>query len=446
MENNQENIPPVIQPQPPKQLNKKLVATLGLVVVGLVILVAIGGYFVWKGKQKSILPHIPVITASDIPNWQTYTNEKYGFEIQFPKNWKVALENEPMCEPEGCTGETAVALYPNIPTGGPNDTDSYSIDTGVRFSIDKNNVPCTSAYVWKSNVGTGTYTTTEKRVCVGNFWIDLVLFDDIPQKELYKQTLDQILSTFKFTDQKNQLTATSSKISISGDKKSIIADGKVLWVINDDHIFNFLKTAENQLCDEKDILNNPTNDHKMFCEQKSQFENKSTFSSIVVSQDGMKIGFTVAGEPSQPDTVVGIFYPSRTTNKIHFLTDYYLDNNFISFSPSGTYFVYKSGCWEGACAFYIANSETLENRKLNFIPEYADERGNYEFVRWISDNEIEYKLDGVLIHQLLSHTNTDTLPNSSQGEQCVPSSCWGHLGCNYYTCTNGTSTYTKFLN
>lgn len=25
---------------------------------------------------------------------------------------------------------------------------------------------------------------------------------------------------------------------------------------------------------------------------------------------------------------------------------------------------------------------------------------------------------------------------------CVPSSCWGHLGCNYYTCTDGT---TKFV-
>ena len=206
-----ENTPPVIQPQPPKQLNEKLVAKLGLIVISLVILVTIGGYFVWKGKQKQILPQTPMITTSTIPDWQTYTNKKYGFEVQFPKNWKVEQENEPLCEPEGCAGETAVTLSPNIPmTGGQYDEDSYSINSGVWLSVDTYNEACVGTSAWKSNVGTDSYTTTGKQACIENFWIDLELFDDIPQKEFYKQQLDQILSTFKFIDSKSQSTNTAS--------------------------------------------------------------------------------------------------------------------------------------------------------------------------------------------------------------------------------------------
>lgn len=47
----------------------------------------------------------------------------------------------------------------------------------------------------------------------------------------------------------------------------------------------------------------------------------------------------------------------------------------------------------------------------------------------------------------MAATSTVQTPtNMAGGEKCVPSSCWGHLGCDYYNCTNGTSTYVKFGN
>ena len=207
----------------------------------------------------------------------------------------------------------------------------------------------------------------------------------------------------KIVDQNKQPTVISVKASLSVDKKSIISDGKVLLTIDDDMIFNFFKN-KSQLCDEYNITTTP--DRKMFCENKTTFKNETRFKLIVVSSDGKKIGFTLESDALSPDTVVGIFYPYNSTNKVSLLSDYYLGNEFLSFSPNSINFVYSGGCWEAICAFYIKDSETLKD-KINFIPAEADMRGNYEFIRWISDNEIEYKLDKELKRTtLLSSANT----------------------------------------
>ncbi|MEK7575946.1 MAG: hypothetical protein AAB491_02595 [Patescibacteria group bacterium] len=186
------------------------------------------------------------------------------------------------------------------------------------------------------------------------------------------------------------IPTSSATPSLSGDRKSIVADGKVLLVIDDDTIFNFFK-AERGLCDGYNLTSTP--DRKMFCENKAIFKSKTRFTSIVSSLDKIKVGFTIESDTLTPDKVVGIFYPSRATNKIHFLTNYYLGNEFISFSPSGTNFVFQGGCFEAMCGLYIKNSETLANKASLSDSEFADARTkNVTFVRWVSDNEVEYKL------------------------------------------------------
>jgi len=178
--------------------------------------------------------------------------------------------------------------------------------------------------------------------------------------------------------------------TLSEDRKSIVADGKILLVVDNDSIINFFKT-KSQLCDEYNITTTP--DRKMFCENKEAFGSMTRFTSIVVSPDKMKVGFTIESDTLSPDKVVGIFYPSRTTNKINFLTNYYLGNKFISFSPSGINFVYQGNCWEGMCGLFIKNSETLAKKVNLNNPEYADFKSeNSEFVRWVSDTEVVYKL------------------------------------------------------
>jgi hypothetical protein len=183
-------------------------------------------------------------------------------------------------------------------------------------------------------------------------------------------------------------TPVSGTPSLSADKKSIVADGQVLLAIDDDAIFNWFKT-ESQLCEGYNLTSTP--DRKMFCEDETYFKSQTRFASIVVSPDKMKIGFSIESDALSPDNVVGIFL--RSTNKVNLLTDYYLGNEFINFSPNGTNFIYQGRCWEGQCGLFIKNSETLaEEASLN-NPEFLDARGQQAtFVRWISDNQIEYKL------------------------------------------------------
>lgn len=181
---------------------------------------------------------------------------------------------------------------------------------------------------------------------------------------------------------------TSSVPSLSEDKKSVVVDGKVILAIDNDVIFNWFKT-ESQLCDGGNLTSTP--DRKSFCENKTYFKSKTRFSTIVVSPDKMKIGFTIESDTLSPDKVAGIFL--RFTNQVNLLTNYYLGNEFLNFSPNSTYFVYQGGCFEGMCGLFIKNSETLANKASLNNPEFVDSRSqNATFVRWISDTEVEYKL------------------------------------------------------
>lgn len=190
----------------------------------------------------------------------------------------------------------------------------------------------------------------------------------------------------------NGTTPAFEKIVVSGDKKSIHAGNEVILPVDDDVLFNWFKT-ESQLCDESNINSNLA--RKLFCESKEEFRRATQFKSIVVSPDNLTVGFTIESEALTPDTLVGLLLRSVDgNNSVEFLTNYYLGNEFLSFSPSGKYFVYKSGCFEAMCAFYIKDVVTLDD-KVTFIPNEPDARGNYEFVRWITDDEIEYTLNGV---------------------------------------------------
>src|SRR5680860_49095 len=181
-------------------------------------------------------------------------------------------------------------------------------------------------------------------------------------------------------------------VALSEDKKTIVASDKIILNIDNKEIYSFFQN-ESGLCNESNIKVRPTS--KTFCEDREIFRSKTRFTSIVISRDEAEIGFTIESDELSPDKVAGIFYPFRTENKIYFLTSYYLGNEFIDFSPTGKNFAYRYGCFEGFCGLAVEDSETLED-KISFS---SGDGGvlNYEFVRWISDNEIEYKLDEELM-------------------------------------------------
>lgn len=176
--------------------------------------------------------------------------------------------------------------------------------------------------------------------------------------------------------------------ALSEDSKAIRSNGNVLLTIDHDSIFRFFQN-ESQLCDAANI----NSKRELFCENKTAFKEMTRFDSIVVSPDKKSIVFTIKSDVLSPDTVVGIFYPFRSGDNIYFLTNYYLGNQFISFSPNGSYFIYKGNCWEAMCGLYIKETETLTEALNINDPEYIDLRTqDAEFIRWVSENTIEYQI------------------------------------------------------
>ncbi|MGH2451776.1 MAG: hypothetical protein ACRDGE_11005 [Candidatus Limnocylindria bacterium] len=182
---------------------------------------------------------------------------------------------------------------------------------------------------------------------------------------------------------------------LSEDQKSVVVDGQVLLAIDDDQIVEWFRT-KSQLCHEP---NRRTPDRRMFCENKASFRDQIRFASVVVSPDGRKIGFTIETASGSAlaqthigDRAAGIFL--RSTGNVHFLSYlYYLGNQFIGFSPTGTNFVHQGGCYNAMCGLFIIDSETLAERASLNNPGYMQERHqSATFVRWISDNEVEYRL------------------------------------------------------
>ena len=70
-----------------------------LILIGaIVVLIALGGYFVWSKKSEPITQkQTPEVTQTETSittskdetaNWKTYTNSDYGFELKYPQDWK----------------------------------------------------------------------------------------------------------------------------------------------------------------------------------------------------------------------------------------------------------------------------------------------------------------------------------------------------------------------
>ncbi len=203
------------------------------------------------------------------------------------------------------------------------------------------------------------------------------------------------------TDQVQQQTNTQTQQPstslpgmpfISADKKSIVADGKILLSIDNERIMSGFRSNNPWLCE---MNQDWTKEMRPLCNNKTFFKEKSVFTSISVSPDKV-IAFNLDVKRSVPSTYgneflqeVGIF--SISTNKVNLLESSGSNTKFISFSPSGKNFVYRTGCFEGfssLCDLFIKDSETFTT-KASLM--YKEGMTTNKFIRWISDNQVEYE-------------------------------------------------------
>src|SRR3989344_8749741 len=72
-------------------MNKKGFASIILIAL-VVVLVGAGGYFILRKDETPQVPFSEPTTpapVNQIADWETYRNEKYGFEVKYPPNWVV---------------------------------------------------------------------------------------------------------------------------------------------------------------------------------------------------------------------------------------------------------------------------------------------------------------------------------------------------------------------
>lgn len=218
--------------------------------------------------------------------------------------------------------------------------------------------------------------------------------------EMTKENSEQIANPVEddtiwedIIDQDDEDTQTGVSISVSEDGKIIMRNDVPLLAIDDMRLMNMFR-EESQLCDEFNITS--SDERRAFCEEREAFVSQTSFTSIAVSPDMNEIWFKLESEAMIPDALVGFL--SVSSGEIIFLSNFYLWNELIGFSPSGTYFAYRGMCWEAKCGVSIRDSETLEEVWSINNPEYIDMRqDDMQFIRWISDSEVEYEIGGEVL-------------------------------------------------
>jgi hypothetical protein len=215
-------------------INKKIASEIAIGII-LLLSIAIGGIFYWQDKnqqpvinnQQSVVPVVQTPTtqpvtqpADETVNWQTYTEDKGGFEVKYPADWfkyenklcgsKIVLKSPETNKreyPEGpsdmpCTllGDIFIYVYNSVSDLSKNKYSSlaeYLASKEENFSqVNKVTVGGLDGYEAIESGFSSDYIIFVKK----NEKIYKILFSGEESKESLKKTENQILSTFKFTD------------------------------------------------------------------------------------------------------------------------------------------------------------------------------------------------------------------------------------------------------
>jgi hypothetical protein len=199
----------------------------------LLISCLLAGFFAWKTQKlvselrvaTNILKPTPIATSTPTPdptaNWKTYVNTKYNFSLKYPNEWRVDSMSQGTMG-TGYTGATGLDNFLQISLSGKIEP-SLSVNikastTPIEKEIERNlktmNASNNPDY---KNIKQYQEELNDTRILIlesdrdefhtkvnyfnsidKKYLISIEQFDNVNQ--IHKETLDQILSTFKFTD------------------------------------------------------------------------------------------------------------------------------------------------------------------------------------------------------------------------------------------------------
>jgi len=218
------------EPSFPQNTNKKwlLPSLIALIIVAF----SIAGYFAYQNFQlKKEQPNIgqtsptptadtPSPTTDKTASWKTLTSGQFGFTLKYPNDWvyykngnndtlklpyvrNLSSQNETLVKTNGC----AIHFGFGGGSGPSNDIQSQTVSVGTLNYTKKtwsiNNKPAFASYLYD-----GASPATKKFE---------LLFAWISEKDpdLCQIEIDQILSTFKFSEQAEPTTLQATKANLT---------------------------------------------------------------------------------------------------------------------------------------------------------------------------------------------------------------------------------------
>lgn len=155
------------------------------ILITVILAVIIGGVFFafqyWLVPRQEIpssqIHEIkkPEKIEDETANWENYRNEKYGFEMKYPRDWRLTTDGEIIAfAPEAGKGERGVVIYPHF-QGGPE---------SIRRLPDVMNIPARKFSIF----------VYEER----DLWIFFITTLEFKEESL--PVFNQMLSTFWFLE------------------------------------------------------------------------------------------------------------------------------------------------------------------------------------------------------------------------------------------------------
>lgn len=247
-------------PQAPDQLNSSLKNPIGskvipfIMVAVLLILLGVGSYILGTKKSQPVVENKVIVQPSPTPidetaNWKTYINTQYGFEVKYPTDRRISETNNYTLPALNTNKDIVMAIqstnqnYPRSLTGlnisannnvnscsalsnGQKVTETKNIN-GLAFLVYEENVPSDAMGGFRSL--NNEYRVVHDKMCYtvqsSVFWTDISFVHDATDAkqpsaqeleeqqnwiQTQRQLNNQILSTFKFTDQSLTVDETAN--------------------------------------------------------------------------------------------------------------------------------------------------------------------------------------------------------------------------------------------
>jgi len=215
-DNTNQQVPPVqniAQPQSAPLPNPSSHSRIFIIVLGVVILVVIGigSYLLGTRKNQTVVQNQQITTSPTVTqpsptpnptaNWKTYTSTKYGFGIKYPLDFKTSDLSR------GDKSAWAVDFYKakDVSVSGP--ADPYIGPAIIILNRNVDFCEYCEGFDTEEIIVNGYYAVQSSRVNGNSLWVyskdrqRVVRINYGFNSEEEKALMNQILSTFKFTNQ-----------------------------------------------------------------------------------------------------------------------------------------------------------------------------------------------------------------------------------------------------